>query len=392
MSEESPQPEQQQHPPEQEQGKSSYQEDMSERKEQSNQRTLEKIAREREEMDKMQRFGFFSIPYPSTVGDQAYSRNREFEHHQVVDRKVITEKRGIYTQPVKKGKGPDVYFEPIAPLNNAQLEELKKKKEEEDAKYKEIVKQRKEKKAVIRFKPAGPQEVIGFYNSDEKSPVPDGPLIREKDRLRFIQDRKVITEKRGIFTNPTKLGTSLNPNDYFSYYTTDKIIQENIKKRAEEEKEKATKERQAKRVYKKPFSPASLMKCDCFASDSETYGLDPALEKERLNEFRELKKKGRPKYEKPKIPGSVSHDKPFSPPKLISTGRDCLFNDDLYKLPKLPQSTKNSMSLRERIEYEKAHRKNPFTYNKLMNTATFSPSISSFSCNLKREFPSICFH
>ena len=107
MSEESPQPEQQ-HPPEQEQGKSSYQEDMSERKEQSNQRTLEKIAREREEMDKVQRFGFFSIPYPSTVGDQAYSRNREFEHHQVVDRKVITEKRGIYTQPVKKGKGPDV--------------------------------------------------------------------------------------------------------------------------------------------------------------------------------------------------------------------------------------------------------------------------------------------
>ena len=104
------------------------------------------------------------------------------------------------------------------------------------------------------------------------------------------------------------------------------------------------------------------------------------------------KKRGRPKYQKPKIPGSVSHIKPFSPPKLISTGRDALFNDDLYKIPKLPETTKNSMSLRERIEYEKAHRKNPFTYNKLMNTATFSPAISSFTCNLKREFPTICFH
>lgn len=392
MSEETPQPEQQQQQPqEQEQGKSSYQDDVSAKKEEFNQRTLEQISKERSEMENMQRFGFFSIPYPSTIGDQAYSRNKQF-HHQVVDRKVITEKRGIYTQPMKKGRGPDVYFEPIALLTNDQLNQMKKQREEEDAKYKEIVQQRKEKKAVIRFKPGGPQEVTGFYNSDEKQPVPDGPLIREKDKLRFIQDRKVITEKRGIYTNPTKLGTSLNPNDYFSYYTTDKTIQEMIKKKAEEEKEKAEKERQERKVYKKPFAPASLMKCDCFSSNAEAFGLDPAIEKERLQEYREMKKIGRSKYEKPKIPGSVVHDKPFSPPKLISTGRDCLFNDDLYKLPQIPKSTKNTMSLRERIEYEKANRKNPFTYNKLMKTSSFSPAISSFTCNLKREFPSISFH
>ena len=370
-----------------------YQQDLTEKKEASKQKTLKQIAREREEMDHAQRFGFFSIPYPSTVGDQAYSQNKEYENHKVVDRKVIIEKRGIYTQPIKSGKGPDVYFEPIEPLSKEQLDEIKQKKKEEDDKYLEIVRQRREKKGgMMTFKPGGPQEVTGFYNSDERAPVPDGPLTIEPDKKRFIQDRKVVTEKRGIFTNPTKLGTALNPNDYFSYYTTDRELLNKIKEREEEEKKKKEEEKSKQKKFVKPFAPASLMKCDCFASDSETYGIDPSIQKQRLEEFREWKKKGRPKYQKPKIPGSVSHIKPFSPPKLISTGRDALFNDDLYKLPKLPETTKNSMSLRERIEYEKAHRKNPFTYNKLMNTATFSPAISSFTCNLKREFPSICFH
>ena len=57
-----------------------YQQDLTEKKEASKQKTLEQIAREREEMDRVQRFGFFSIPYPSTVGDQAYSQNKEYEN------------------------------------------------------------------------------------------------------------------------------------------------------------------------------------------------------------------------------------------------------------------------------------------------------------------------
>ena len=372
-------------------GSGSYLDDLTAKKEESNKRTMEQIAKEREEMDKVPRFGFFSIPYPSTVGDQAYSRKKEFEHHKVVDRKVITEKRGIYTQPVKKGKGPDSYFEPIEPLSNAQIDELKRKRKEDEDNYLKIVKERKEKKGLTRFKPAGPQEVIGFYNSDEHI-VPDGPLTKEPDKKRFIQDRKVITEKRGIYTNPTKLGTSLNPSDYFSFYNTDKELIDAMKRIGEEEKLQKENERKNKKVFRKPFAPASLKKCDCFATDAETYGLDPSIEKQRLNEYREIKKKGRGKYEKPVIPGSVKHIKPFSPPKLISTGRDCLFNDDLYKMPKLSQSVGDTRTLKERLEYEKAHRKNPFTYNKIMSIGQFSPSMSSFTCNLKRDFPTICFH
>ena len=70
-----------------------YQQDLTEKKEASKQKTLEQIAREREEMDRVQRFGFISIPYPSPAGDQAYSQTKEHENHKVVARKVILEKR-----------------------------------------------------------------------------------------------------------------------------------------------------------------------------------------------------------------------------------------------------------------------------------------------------------
>ena len=37
-------------------------------------KSLVQIDQERNEKDEQQRFGYFSIPYPSTVGDQAYSQ------------------------------------------------------------------------------------------------------------------------------------------------------------------------------------------------------------------------------------------------------------------------------------------------------------------------------
>ena len=40
-------------------------------------KSLEQIAQERAEKNEQQRFGYFSIPYPSTVGDQAYSQKAE---------------------------------------------------------------------------------------------------------------------------------------------------------------------------------------------------------------------------------------------------------------------------------------------------------------------------
>ena len=43
-------------------------------------RSLAEIDAERNERDQQQRFGYFSVLYPSTVGDQAYSQKQEYHH------------------------------------------------------------------------------------------------------------------------------------------------------------------------------------------------------------------------------------------------------------------------------------------------------------------------
>ena len=106
------------------------------------QRSLQEIDLERRERDNQQRFGYFSVPYPSTVGDQAYSQNQEY-HHKIVDRKVITENRGIYVSGPKSGKGPDVYFPPPE-----STEKLMKQKEEDEKIRTEREKKKKEQEII----------------------------------------------------------------------------------------------------------------------------------------------------------------------------------------------------------------------------------------------------
>ena len=110
------------------------------------QRSLQEIDLERRERDEQQRFGYFSVPYPSTIGDQAYSQNQEY-HHKIVDRKVITENRGIYVQGPKSGKGPDVYFPPPE-----STEKLMKQKEEDEKIREKREKKKKEEEMIEKKK------------------------------------------------------------------------------------------------------------------------------------------------------------------------------------------------------------------------------------------------
>ena len=47
---------------------------------------------------------------------------------------------------------------------------------------------------------------------------------------------------------------------------------------------------------------------------------------------------------------------------------------------------------KEEEEKSKSTKRMPFTYNKLMRISRFAPPISSFTTNLKKEFPTIKFH
>ena len=99
----------------------------SQRKEQDVQKQIELIESDRNEMDQLRRFGFFTIPYPATVGDLAYTSTNVKKNYKVVDGKVETEKRNIFVAPLKKGKGTDVYFSPVEPEPQEIIDKHKQK-------------------------------------------------------------------------------------------------------------------------------------------------------------------------------------------------------------------------------------------------------------------------
>ena len=374
----------------------------SAKKENDIQKQLEQIQQDRNEMDQLRRFGFFTIPYPATIGDLAYSTTNAKKTFKIVDGKIKTENRNIFVAPLKKGKGTDVYFSPVEPESD---EIIEKHKQMNDSEYKELLKKvnkRKEKQAFIEFKPAGPQETFGFYRDIPTPEAKDTLYIRPDPKRFILEGYKVKTENRGIFTNPTKLNP-LHPNDYFQFYYADDATQERIKSLGEKDiKDKLdTVQLRKKKIPnpRPPFSPASLKKCEPFSSNAETYALYNDMEKEeKLKEYKEYKKKGNPKYSKSLPKGCVKHDKPFQPARLIWVGRDGLFDDNLYTLPEMTEKDKEKLkvkSVRQRKEEEekmKPFKRNPFTYNKLMKISRFAPPISSFTTNLKKEFPTIKFH
>ena len=382
------------------------------KKEMDIQRSLMEIDNERKEKDEQQRFGYFSVPYPSTIGDQAYSQKQEY-HHKVVDRKVITENRGIYASGPKSGKGPDAYFPPPESTEKLmqQKEEDEKNRIEKEKKKKQqeaIEKKKLKEKNPFPFKPGGPQIQFSFYKKldDDK---PELPPAKEKEKKTYkIGNFKVKTEIRNIQASPLKTGKY--PSDYFGFYYSDDNMQEKFKELNEKEKaERLEKIKQSKNAQPKAvFKPASLKKCDPFISDKDTYEMHNEQEIESLlNEYKEIKKKGNPRYVKPKDP---LHDKPFSPARLKFDGRSGLFmyksedfymnNDQRYSKEYLKDWKKikkeeNDKAIKQREKENEERKKKflkPFTYNRLMKSSTFAPPISSYMVNIKRDFPNIKFH
>ena len=122
-----------------------YLEDIKSKREESVQKIMQEIDQERDEKDKLHRFGFFSIPYPAVIGDKKYSHDEY--NHEVVDHKVITEKRGIYTNPLKIGKSNDVYFNKIEGPGDDVIEHFKELNKQDDENLKKRVADSKEKKS-----------------------------------------------------------------------------------------------------------------------------------------------------------------------------------------------------------------------------------------------------
>jgi hypothetical protein len=222
----------------------------------------------------MPRFGYFSIPHSSFFGDGYYSENRK--KIRKVEKNVITDPRGIYTNPGRKGKGVDVYFKNDFKIEENTLKKLEDAADKDKNDILEKVKNSKNKNTENfkpNFKPGGPQYYKDFYDIN---PVNyDVPITKEIDKKKKIDKEKksVLMEPRGIYTRPLKVGSSTTPGIYFSEYNMSEAHLEQQKKLSEIEK-KPNKKEDEKEDDRFQFKPASLKRNEAFQMDKDLYGED----------------------------------------------------------------------------------------------------------------------
>ena len=120
--------------------------------------------KEADTLGKKERFGFFSIPYPVSIGDRYYALS-SIPHERDERGKVKILPRNPQTTVLKKGKSPDVYFTNILFEEPKKIEEKKMftLKERED--YIQNVRNKKEvKNYKTSFFPAGLKEKQDYFN------------------------------------------------------------------------------------------------------------------------------------------------------------------------------------------------------------------------------------
>ena len=329
------------------------------------------------------RFGFFSIPPNQIIGDRYYSKKNEF-NHTVIDRKILSEKRGIFTTPGKSGKGHDAYFQSLDTTDEQVQERLVKGWKEDNEKHLQKVQEQKNHIPTPIFKYPGVQH---YKDEFAQHPVErDFPIDKEKPRIAKIIDGKVITEKRGIFTQPMKKGFHNTPGIYFSYApfhenNDDKINKELKNKNIRKKRPQSSIPLQ--HAYKQAFKPASLKKNECFSNIRETYGYEDKYF-DNLKRIADIDRKNKNrKYTNPPPVGSVKHFRPFSPAHLGKSGRDGLFDQRIWDCPSIKEK-KIIVNQRAKKEYENAHRKAPFKYNIMQDQSRFSPPIMTNFFNMRK--------
>lgn len=264
---------------------------MTERKKVDLDELSKELAVDADKIGYQQRYGYFSIPYSAYIGDRYYSQDKK-KIYRTEERKVITDARGIFTNPGKKGKFSDAYFSNLAKIDKNILEDVEQKAKREHDDYMNLVKNRKKSTGGFKqtFRPSGPQEYKNLFDYETNKVKYDRTVTKEVDKKLKIdkEHRTVFMEKRGIYTQPPKNGTSSIPGILFSDFKEDKILLE-IKKEHMNRARSKSAESKEKKEYTAPFKPASLALCDKFQSDDRLYGEDEHMFKDLLKQAKNVK-------------------------------------------------------------------------------------------------------
>ena len=354
------------------------------------QKIMEATKQSFDEISTQPRFGYFSIPPNQIIGDRFYSLNKEY-NHKVVDRNVITEKRGIYTTIGKSGKGHDAYFQSLDTTDEGVQQRLMEGWKKDRKEHLERIAAIKNKLPTPVFKYPGVQH---YQDEFDKNPVENTePIYKDKPRIAKKIDGKIVTEKRGIFTQPMKKGFNNTPGIYFNYipfHENDENIVSNIvkAKSMRNKKKRPQSSIPLQKAYKVAFKPAALKKNECFSNIRETYGYEDKYFENLKKMSEDDRKRINQKFKKKLPPGAISHMRPFTPAHLGKTGRDGLFDQRVWDCPQIPEK-RVIVNQREKKEYERTHRKTPYRYNIVHEQSKFSPPIMTKNINMRSYYP--CF-
>ena len=352
------------------------------------QKIMEATKQDFDEKSTQPRFGFFSIPPNQIIGDRYYSTNKEY-NHKVVDRKVIIEKRGIYTTIGKSGKGHDAYFQSLDTTDEGVQQRLadgwKKDRQEHLKRIDEI----KHHIPTPIFKYPGVQH---YKDEFDKNPVERTETIyKDKPKIAKVIDGKVITEKRGIFTQPMKKGFNNTPGIYFNYIPFHESDENKVNAIIQSKSNRRKRPQSSiplQKAYRQAFKPAALKKNECFSNRRETYGYEDKYFDNLKKMSEDDRKRINQKYKKKLPPGAITHMRPFTPSHLGKTGRDGLFDLRIWDCPQIPEK-KIIINQRAKKEYERTHRKAPYKYNIMHEQTRFSPPIMTNTMNMRSNYP--CF-
>jgi len=349
------------------------------------QKIMEATKQSFDEIATQPRFGYFSIPPNQIIGDRYYSQNKEY-NHKVVDRQVITEKRGIYTTIGKSGKGHDAYFQSFDTTDEGVQKRLMDGWKKDRKEHLEKIAELKNHIPTPVFKYPGVQH---YRDEFDKNPVErTGPIYKDKPRIAKKIDGKVVTEKRGIFTQPMKKGFNNTPGIYFRYIpfheSDENKVNEIIQAKTLRNKKKRPQSSiPLQKAYRVAFKPAALKKNECFSNIRETYGYEDKYFDNLKKMSEDDRKRINQKFNKKLPPGAITHMRPFTPSHLGKTGRDGLFDQRVWDCPQIPEK-RVIVNQREKKEY-----KTPYRYNIIHQQSKFSPPIMTNNTNMRNYYP--CF-
>jgi hypothetical protein len=327
------------------------------------------------------RFGYFSIPYPISIGDKHYTTRGKLPEKND-NGKIVTLPRNPQTTVLKSGKGPDVYFQ------NSVLEEKKfiqdreaffKKQQKEYLNSIQIKKQEKNFKKT--FMPGGPQERKDWLLTQPF--IPKNTIYKDIPRHTYYdkQTKKIICENRNIQTNPTRLATvSENPTNIFSYPKQDykklKQLRPNTCLKHKKDKDEGG-------DFHGAFKPASTALNGHFFSDKKQYGLQKNVYDKFSDDYKRAKTAGGRKFVEGSKDYYTFHQRRFYPASGKKQGETGYFSQR-YGVPFVPYIAK------KKINEEKDGKFNQtFKPNLLMDASKFSSTVMLNRNNLKNEFPKI---